>query len=133
MTSSRHDHAAAPATRRGTLTPPSVRAGTSSLGLLTGTLLSGIVVERCALGRSHHQVGPVDAEDLPERRHLPNRSGGGAFHHRGEVGVAMTILDVAPSESEAGKTRQISLLRELESLPSAPGAPPERRRRDDGW
>ncbi len=45
----------------------------------------------------------------------------------------MTILDVAPSDSEAGKIRQISLLRELESLPSAPGAPPERRRRDDGW
>lgn len=45
----------------------------------------------------------------------------------------MTILDVAPSEPEAGKTRQISLLRELQSLPSAPGTPPERRRRDDGW
>ncbi len=43
MTSSRHDHAAAPATRTGTLTPPSVRAGTSSLGLVTGTLLSGVV------------------------------------------------------------------------------------------
>jgi 8-amino-7-oxononanoate synthase len=45
----------------------------------------------------------------------------------------MTVLDVAPSEEEAGKIRQISLLRELETLPSAPGAPPERRRRDDGW
>jgi hypothetical protein len=27
----------------------------------------------------------------------------------------------------------MSLRRELESLPTAPGAPPERRRRDDGW
>ena len=45
----------------------------------------------------------------------------------------MTVLDVAPSDPEAGRVRQISLLRELESLPSAPGAPPERRRRDDGW
>ncbi len=40
----------------------------------------------------------------------------------------MTDLHVAPLA-----TRQISLRRELESLPAAPGAPPERRRRDDGW
>ena len=38
----------------------------------------------------------------------------------------MTILDVPPA-------RQISLRRELATLPTAPGAPPERRRRDDGW
>jgi len=37
----------------------------------------------------------------------------------------MTDLDVP--------VRQISLLRELESLPAAPGEPPTRRRRDDGW
>ena len=40
----------------------------------------------------------------------------------------MTDLHVAP-----GSTRQISLRRELTSLPTAPGEPPTRRRRDDGW
>jgi 8-amino-7-oxononanoate synthase len=40
----------------------------------------------------------------------------------------MTDLHVAP-----GPTRQISLRRELATLPAAQGTPPERRRRDDGW
>jgi 8-amino-7-oxononanoate synthase len=38
----------------------------------------------------------------------------------------MTILDVPPA-------RQISLRRELATLPIAPGEPPARRRQDDGW
>lgn len=58
---------------------------------------------------------------------------GAASANRGEVGVEVAVLDIAPSGEEAGKTRQISLLQELQSLPSAPGTPPERRRRDDGW
>jgi 8-amino-7-oxononanoate synthase len=40
----------------------------------------------------------------------------------------MTDLHVAPAP-----TRQISLRTELAALPAAPGEPPERRRRDDGW
>src|SRR5919202_1756367 len=40
----------------------------------------------------------------------------------------MTDVHVVP-----GPTRQISLRRELATLPVAPGLPPERRRRDDGW
>jgi 8-amino-7-oxononanoate synthase len=43
----------------------------------------------------------------------------------------MTELDVAPAA--VVPARQISLRRELETLPAAPGEPPERRRRDDGW
>ncbi|MGH9265621.1 MAG: aminotransferase class I/II-fold pyridoxal phosphate-dependent enzyme [Acidimicrobiales bacterium] len=45
----------------------------------------------------------------------------------------MTILDVAPPLAEDPPVRQISLRRELATLPSAAGEPPERRRRDDGW
>ncbi len=38
-----------------------------------------------------------------------------------------------PPTLRSGPTRSISLLRELQSLPIAPGEPPTRRRRDDGW
>ena len=45
----------------------------------------------------------------------------------------MTLMDVAPSPTAEPSVRQVSLRRELETLPTAPGAPPERRRRSDGW
>jgi 8-amino-7-oxononanoate synthase len=45
----------------------------------------------------------------------------------------MTALDTAPPAGAAPAPRQISLLRELQSLPVAAGEPPVRRRRDDGW
>ncbi|MEA2932692.1 MAG: hypothetical protein QOI56_1477 [Actinomycetota bacterium] len=46
----------------------------------------------------------------------------------------MTDLDIAaPPVVASVPTRRISLLRELRSLPVAPGEPPTRRRRDDGW
>src|SRR3954469_19156994 len=50
--------------------------------------------------------------------------------------ASMTVLDVPTAlddELLAPPGRQISLRRELESLPIAPGEPPARRRRDDGW
>jgi len=43
----------------------------------------------------------------------------------------MTVLDVP--HRGAARVRQISLLKELGSLPSAPGEPPARRRKDDCW
>jgi len=46
----------------------------------------------------------------------------------------MTELGLAgPALGHSAPARQISFRRELESLPAAPGAPPTRRRRDDGW
>ena len=51
----------------------------------------------------------------------------------------MTVVDVGSDLIEEAlgpitpPERQISLRRELASLPAAVGAPPERRRRDDGW
>src|SRR3954451_20835854 len=45
----------------------------------------------------------------------------------------MTLVDVPYFPPETARVRQISLLRELEALPSAPGTPPERRRKDDRW
>jgi 8-amino-7-oxononanoate synthase len=45
----------------------------------------------------------------------------------------MTIVDAAPSSTEEPLRRQISLRRELATLPAAAGEPPARRRRDDGW
>ena len=48
----------------------------------------------------------------------------------------MTVLDVPPAQDEelvAPTGRQISLRRELASLPIAAGEPPARRRKDDGW
>jgi 8-amino-7-oxononanoate synthase len=50
--------------------------------------------------------------------------------------ASMTVLDVPTALDEellAPTCRQISLRRELESLPIAAGEPPARRRRDDGW
>jgi len=45
--------------------------------------------------------------------------------------VSMNDPDAAPAPAPARRT--ISLRRDLESLPAAPGAPPERRRSSDAW
>jgi len=49
-----------------------------------------------------------------------------------EVPPSMTDADPVPAHARSG-ARSISLRRDLESLPAAPGAPPERRRRSDAW